>query len=99
MIYLAGAITDRNPAVQQANVLRFYKKADELRSLGLKVYNPCEGERPGLTHAQYLAYDLKWVHDHKPDTFYFMKGWEKSEGAKEENETALLLRAKIVYEA
>lgn len=99
MIYLSGAITDTDSSVQEANRLRFYKKADELRLLGLKVYNPCEGEPDGRTHAQYLAYDLKWIHDNKPDTFYFMKGWEKSEGAKEEYETALLLGAKLVYES
>jgi len=99
MIYLAGKITASKEVEQQQNILRFYKKADELRKLGLKVYNPCEGERPGLTHAQYLAFDLKWIHDNKPDTIYLMKGWESSEGAQEEYETALLLGMNIIHEA
>lgn len=99
MIYLAGAITSPDPQEQQARVLRFYRKADELRKLGLDVYNPCEGERPGLSHAQYLAFDLKWIHENKPDTIYLMKGWEASEGAHEEYETALLLGMKIIHES
>ena len=99
MIYLSGKITAKSEREQQENILRFYKKADELRRLGCKVYNPCECERPGLTHAQYLAYDLKWIHDNKPDTLYLMKGWEESVGSQEEYETALLMGMKVIHES
>jgi hypothetical protein len=98
MIDLAGAITNVDPHIQQENILRFYKKADELRRLGHKVYNPCEKEPPNRSHAYYLAIDLKWIHENRPKQFYFMKGWEQSSGAQEEHETALLLGADIIYE-
>lgn len=99
MIYLSGAITSTNEEEHQKRVLRFYKKTEELRSLGMKVYNPCAGERADQTWEQYLAYDLKWIYEHKPDTLYLMVGWQESRGARLEYETALLLNMKIIYES
>lgn len=99
MIYLSGKITDKNPAKEKANTQRFKAKAEELRLLGLQVFNPAEYEADGWKWENYLAKDIDWIYRNKPDTIYLMKGWEKSLGARLEKEVAGHLGMKIIKEA
>ena len=103
MIYLAGKISDNNKAQEEANKLKFYAKTQELRELGLEVYNPAEDEDGGETWEKYLAKDLHTIFSGKIDKGFMMKGWEDSLGARLEHEAFLRLQKtntqfKIIYE-
>lgn len=97
-IYLAGSITHWNPRKQKENILRFYRKAEELRELGHDVYNPVEHEPVGKKNAFYYAFDLTWIHKNKPEAIYVMKGWERSLGTLMEINTGELNGIQIIYE-
>jgi len=98
MIYLSGSITDWTKRRESKNKDRFSRKAQELRDLGLEVYNPPEDEPEDHDWSWYLAYDIDWIYKNKPKILYLMSGWQKSRGAKLELEVALRLGMKIVYE-
>ena len=94
--YISGSIT-ASPKQQEENMRRFFEKAAELRSLGIKVHNPTEDEPKGMPIEWCYADDFIWIVKNKPD-FYFMKGWEASLGARIEHQLALQLNCKIIYE-
>lgn len=96
-IYISGAISNEDPQKEAANVARFAEVAKWLKRTGHKVHNPAAYKREGWTWEMYLAYDLKWIHDHLP-TMYFMEGWRDSRGSRLEYEYALLLNLNITYE-
>lgn len=104
MIYLSGALTSYAPRQvdkereEQENLRIFAEKVAMLRALGLHVYSPCEDELRGKTWEQYLAKDIKFIYDNRPEKFFFMKGWEKSKGARLEHEIAKNMGAKLIYE-
>ncbi len=91
MIYLAGKITDTTPEKTAENKLRFYAKAQELRLMGVKVFNPVEHEMEGETWEKLLASDLHAIFTKKISGIYLMKGWEESQGARLELEACRLL--------
>ena len=97
MIYLSGPITNKDPKIQQWNLDNMNAKAKELRAKGLTVFNPAELEEEAKEWGYYLARDLKWIFENKPD-FYFMKGWKKSLGCKLEHEAYKLLGTLADYE-
>lgn len=97
MIYLSGKITNSDPAIQQKNLDVFNAKAEEMRKLGLKVFNPAELETEGWAWEEYLARDVLWITQNHP-VLYQMRGWEDSLGARLEYKLALLLGLKIVKE-
>lgn len=95
-IYLAGAITNKDPKVQQSNVERFYAKARELRQIGLKVYCPPENEPQGLRWEEYIAMDIPELL--KCSHIYLMKGWQSSKGAALEHAIARRENIEVIYE-
>jgi len=97
-IYLAGKISDPSPAQMFRNREGFNKKAKTLRELGHKVFNPVENEDEDPIWSDALARDVHYIYTQNPDTFYFMKRWTQSEGAKLEHAIALVRKAKIIYE-
>lgn len=97
MIYISGKITDDNPVIMQANLDRFHEKAKELKALGLTVFNPADWETDGKSWEWYLARDVRWIIENKP-SFYFMKGWQESRGARLEHELAVQLKLHREYE-
>lgn len=97
MIYLSGKITNDDPVIQQANLDVFNQKAEEMRQAGHEVFNPADWETDGMTWEWYLARDVRWIIENKP-SFYFMKGWEESRGARLEHELAVQLNLSRTYE-
>lgn len=97
MIYISGKISDETREKELENLKRFAEKTAELKQMGWEVFNPGELECPGWVWEQYLARDLKFIHDHHP-ALYMMCGWEDSRGARLEHQTALLLELNIAYE-
>ena len=95
MIYLSGPITNIDKEVQQANLKRFFAVAKQFPD----CYNPAklELEFGQLSYQQYLAKELIFLIENKPD-MYMMKGWETSWGAKIEHAIAKELKLKISYE-
>lgn len=110
-IYLAGQITPTPKWFYKMfpflwkreydkNCLKFYKKATELRDLGLEVWSPLESEPEDMSWEYYLTDDLiKGYEEFKPDALYLQRGWRKSNGAKLEKKWFELHNLPIIYEA
>lgn len=99
MLYLSGKISDPDPIKQRANLDLMNVKAKWLREKGLEVFNPAEWEEGDKSWEWYLARDLKWIIDNKPNSLWMMKGWEESRGCRLEREWAELLGIKIDEES
>lgn len=86
IIYISGAIT--NIGVQKASAI-FNRKEIELHDKGYAVINPCRTSStlPELDHDGYMVVSMAMLS--LCDTIYMLKGWEKSDGAKEELQYAL----------
>lgn len=97
MIYISGKITDKTVAREEKNIRRFAEKATELEAAGYEVHNPAAFTEEGWTWEQFLARDLKFIFDHKPD-LYVLSNWEDSLGARLEVECAKLLGLSIEHE-
>lgn len=97
MMYISGAISAPTKEEVQKNLRRFREKAEELRKMGWDVFDPGSLEQPGWTWEQYLARDLKFIHENRP-IMYMLEGWEESRGARLEYQTALLLNLNICFE-
>lgn len=98
IVYLSGKITDTVPAKQKANMQKFFDKAEELKGMWKEIVNPAEWEsNDKLTWEIYLARDLKYIFENKPDLF-MLKNWQESKGAKLERALAVTLGLSIYYE-
>lgn len=98
MIYLSGAITHADKKQQQANIKRFYDLEEKLSLAGYEdVVNPAKLEVAGYEWEDYLARDLAFICEYKPE-LYMMKGWEQSKGARLELAMAKYLNLPLTYE-
>lgn len=95
MIYISGAIT--KIGVEKA-MTRFEDVENGLKDLGYEVINPCRTNStlPGLDHDGYMVVSMAMLS--LCDTIYMLKGWEDSEGAKEELQYALEHGYKVIVE-
>lgn len=86
IIYISGAIT--KVGVEKA-MTRFEDVESGLKDLGYEVINPCRTNAtlPHLSHEDYMVTSLAMLS--LCDTIYMLKGWEDSDGAKEELQYAL----------
>ena len=101
-LYLCGPITPRGWRKKrefERNIMRFFRKASELRQLGHEIYCPPEKEPPNRTWTFYLAHDIRGLIEFNPDALYIMTGWENSKGANLELEWATQNNIKIIYES
>jgi hypothetical protein len=97
-VYISGKITASDPKKQLANLRKFDEKEKELKDVWKEIFNPAKLETSEETPWEvYLARDLKWIYDNRPD-MYFMKGWEQSKGARLEKQFAKLLGLNMFYE-
>ena len=95
MIYLSGPITNPDPAIQKANLARFYEVE---KRLGERCLNPADhGDSDDRTYESYLIQDFILIFAHRP-TLYMMKDWQTSRGCRLEHELALQLSLPILYE-
>lgn len=98
-VYISGKITDTNKQKQRDNLDLFNKKEVELMNIWPNVFNPATMETKEDTPWEvYLARDLAWIAQNKPDLF-MLKNWENSKGAKLERQFAKVLGLNIFYEA
>lgn len=81
-VYISGAITN-NPNYKE----EFAKAEELLKRNGCEPVNPVDEE--GKTWSEYMRRDIKLLCD--CDAIYQIKGWEKSCGAKLENDIAKAL--------
>lgn len=95
MIYISGKITDSCREKELLNLSLFGVVEDQLRRQGYEVFNPASLEVDGATWEYYLARDLLWIIEHKPD-LYLLANWQESKGARLEVEFAELLGLKIL---
>lgn len=88
-VYIAGPITNVNGYEYE-----FKRKEQELKKLGYKVFNPVpigqkykrlQGDRE-IKHEEYMKVCLPYLL--QSDYITLLNGWEKSEGATFEKETA-----------
>lgn len=97
-VYISGKITDSNKQKQRDNLELFNKKEIELMNIWPKVFNPASMETKDETPWEiYLAKDLKFIFENKPDMF-MLKNWQDSKGAKLERAVARILGLNIYYE-
>ena len=97
MIYISGKISDTTLQREKENIAKFNEMEAILKDQGQVVHNPASFVDEGYSWEQYLARDLKWIFDNRPD-LYMLKGWEDSRGARLEFELAKLLGLHIMYE-
>ena len=97
MIYLSGAISNSDKKIQDENVRRFFEVEDKLVGKGHDIVNPARLEEPGYTWEDYLARDLAFICEYKPE-LYMLKGWEESKGARLEMAMAHYLHLPVTYE-
>lgn len=103
-IYLAGPMS----GYPDHNKAEFMKWADRLEETGAVVFNPITSPQSqvaqkGLLGTQEayrmcLKTDLNWICE-KATTVFFLKGWERSLGARAEHATATALGLHIHYES
>ena len=96
-LYLSSPITSDSREKELENLERLALKKIELTAQGHKCFNPGELEVIGKTWEYYLAKDLVWIYENRPD-LYMMKGWETSRGCRLEHELGLQLNLTIEYE-
>lgn len=86
MIYISGAIT--KIGVMKATAI-FNNTELKLKEQGYEVINPCRTNStlPKLDHDGYMVVSMAMLS--LCDTIYMLKGWEDSDGAKEELQYAL----------
>lgn len=95
MIYISGKISDVSRERELLNMTLFNIVEEQLTAQGYEVFNPAKLEIDGGTWEYYLARDLKWIIDNKPD-LYLLANWQESKGARLEVEFAELLGLKIL---
>ena len=95
MIYISGSIT--KIGVLKATAI-FNNTELKLKEQGYEVINPCRtnGTLPKLDHDEYMVVSMAMLS--LCDTIYMLKGWEDSDGAKEELQYALEHGYKIIVE-
>lgn len=94
MIYISGAITGTTDYMK-----RFNKAENDLIFLGYDVVNPAKinANLPKIcTHEDYMKVCIAELS--LCDTIYMLKGWEESEGAREEYEWAVSAGIEIMKE-
>jgi len=96
-IYIGGKITSKTFIGVQKNLKRFYEMEKKLRSLGHKVFNPAAKYPQGKSWEWYMVRILVYFIESRPVCF-FLKGWQKSNGARVEHEMAKFLGLTIIYE-
>lgn len=96
-IYISGKITAPTEEERLNNLKRFADKEKELSHLGLVVFNPAKFEDKKLNWEDYIARDVVWIYENRPD-IYVMRDWEESRGARTEIALGKLLGLKIIYE-
>ena len=89
MIYLSGKISDKTPEKEALNLMRFNRKATELRMLGLDVFNPIDHELSNQSWEFLLARDMDIIFSEEITGLYLMKGWKESKGALLERQACL----------
>lgn len=97
MIYISGKITPSEGETELDNIEKFNLAEDLLQNEGHLTHNPARFVIEGYTWEQYLARDIKWIFDNKPE-MYMLKGWEESRGARLEHAIALELGLTIQYQ-
>lgn len=97
MIYLSSPITAETREQELENLERLALKKIELTAQGNICFNPGEFETEGKTWEYYLAKEMIWIYENKPDV-YFLKGWEKSRGCRLEHALAQELNLNILLE-
>ena len=95
IIYISGAIT--KIGVMKATAI-FNNTELKLKKQGYEVINPCRTNAtlPQLSHEDYMVTSLAMLS--LCDTIYMLKGWENSDGAKEELQYALEHEYDVVLE-
>lgn len=104
-VYLSGPMTIRKDDCY--NFMEFFFWEKVLRMNGYKVVNParldCERMLAGETYSddlydELLAEDLRIIREDGVDALFMLKGWELSDGAKEEYAVAKELGLEVWYE-
>ncbi|MDH2154194.1 DUF4406 domain-containing protein [Stenotrophomonas sp. GD03657] len=92
-VYIAGPMT----GIEEYNFPAFHAAADELRGAGFTVHNPADhGLVPGAKREDYLRYDFRELL--LCEYIYFLKGWETSDGAKEEYSLAQRFGLRMMFQ-
>ncbi len=98
-MYICGKISADTRDQEIKNIYGFFRKAEELKKLNIKAYNPAHHEIPGGDWAYYLSRDLKWMYEHrKKIMMYVLPNHEGSRGLELELAFAKELGIPIYYE-
>jgi hypothetical protein len=100
-IYVAGPYSSPHFMQGLQNMEHGIRVGAELISLGFSVFCPFLDYQfiffqPNLSREQYLAHSIEQMV--RQDMLYVLKGWESSEGTKEEMKMAALVGLPIYYE-
>ena len=91
--YISGPVTGTSDYRE-----RFMEAQENILYSGLEVVNPVAISEllPELSHREYMAVDLALLN--LCDAVYFLKGWESSEGCRQERRVAMYLGLHLMYE-
>lgn len=98
-IYMSGCISNKDRKVELQNIALFFKAEERLRKRfpHAEIHNPARYCHKGWEWNDYLAYDLRHIHDQKP-MLVMLKNWESSKGATLERTYALQMGLLVVEE-
>jgi len=92
-IFISGAVTGMNYERVKA---RFANKEQQLFDMGYQVYNPLRYVKQGTPWNEAMCICIPLVL--KSEMVYMLHGYEKSNGALFELETALRVEKEVLYE-
>lgn len=94
-VYIAGPMT----GLPEFNYEAFHRAAAILRASGYKVISPAEGSMAQHTKLPWSFFMIRaLLKMAKADEVYFLRGWEKSKGARIEHRVSRWLGMKHSFE-
>ena len=95
-VYISGPITGR---AKEDYMRHFTKAAGVIEAAGYKIYNPALSHvlmPEDFTHEDYMAVSMAALK--RCEAVFMLKGWEDSDGARQEHMLAKILKLPVLYE-
>ena len=96
--YISGAISNKDPKIQEENLAKFFVYEEELRKQGYEfIYNPARNTQKDWTYSQVMTFDVMVV-EMLCERIAMMNNWKESKGARKELGKAMEKGLDIIYQ-